>query len=311
MYAGLLSSLAAAFVIMTVEPPYAWFPLRMVMGFGFYVSFIGGKVWLSQESGPRLRGQIIGVYGSACATGLFVGPLLVQWTGTQGLTPFLVAAGIIAGSFVPLLFLRGQSPSMDEPSAGGFRKFLWLMPVVMSGILLYSVLDQSLLSLLPVYGLHIGLPEPRAVLLLTVWIAGAIALQVPMGWLGDRVGRRRVIIGSGAAALTACVAIPFLIEGGALLWIVLVICGGAAMGLWTVTLAALGDRFKGTDLAAATTMLGICYAVGASVGPSIAGAGMNAWGPHGLMVVLSAAAATFLVFSIAHSLRHGWRERDT
>ena len=311
MTIGLLSALVAALAMMAVEPPWGWLPFRMLTGFGFYIVFIGGEVWLSQEAGDRLRGRIIGAYGSACAAGLFIGPLLVQWTGTAGVTPFLVASGLVGAALLPLLLMHKSSPSMDAPSGARLLDYLRLVPVPMAVILLYGVIDQSLIALLPVYGLHAGLDESRALLLLTVWIAGAVTLQIPMGWLGDLFGRRRVMILCGASALIACVLLPFLIHGGIALWIVLVFCGAGVIGMWTVSLASLGDRFRGTDLAAATTMYGICYAIGASAGPSIGGAGMNLWDPHGLMVALGVIAGGFLVFALLYSFRHGWRERDT
>ena len=311
MTIGILSAFVAALAMMAVEPPWGWLPFRMLTGFGFYIAFVGGEVWLSQEAGDRLRGQIIGAYGSACAAGLFIGPLLVQWTGIAGLTPFLVTGGLVGAAFFPLLLMRKSSPPMDAPSGARLLDFLRLIPIPMAVILLYGVVDQSLLALLPVYGLHAGLDESRALLLLTVWIAGAVTLQIPMGRLSDLVGRRRVMILCGASALIACVLLPFLIHGGIALWIVLVLCGAGVMGMWTISVAALGDRFRGSDLASAVTMYGICYAIGASAGPTIAGAGMNLWDPHGLMVTLAAAAGGFVVFALLYSLRHGWRERDT
>jgi MFS family permease len=311
MTLGLFSALLAAAAMMAVEPPWGWVPFRMLIGAGFYIAFIGGEVWLSQEAGDRLRGRIIGAYGSACATGLFVGPLLVQWTGTAGLTPFLVTCAILGAAFLPLIVLRGSSPAMDAPSGTPLLGYLRLVPVVMAVILLYGVVDQSLLSLLPIYGLHAGLDHSRALLLLTVWIAGAVTLQIPMGWLSDRFGRRRITIACGASALIACALLPFLIHGGVWLWIVLVLCGAGVMGMWTISLATLGDCFRGTDLAAATTMYGICYAIGASFGPSIAGTGMDLWDPHGLMVVLGVVSGAFVLFALGYSIRHGWRERST
>ena len=311
MMLGVLSALVAALAMMAVEPPWGWLPFRMLTGFGFYIAFIGGEVWISQEAGDRLRGRIVGAFGSVCAAGLFIGPLLVQWTGTAGLTPFLVSSALIGTAIFPLLLMRKTNPPMDASSGTRLLGYLRLLPVLIPMILLYGVLDQSLIALLPIYGLHAGLGEDRALLLLTVWIAGAVILQIPMGRLGDLVGRRRVMILCGASALIACVLLPFVIHGSVALWIVLVICGAGVMGMWTVSLAALGDRFRGNDLAAATTMYSICYAIGASVGPSIAGAGMNLWDPHGLMVTLGVFAGSFVVFALLYSFRHGWRERDT
>lgn len=303
MYLMIGIATASVLALIAVAPPYGWFPFRIVMGGAEYVAFIAGETWISQGAGAARRGRVTGLYASVLAGGIFAGPLLLQLTGTAGVTPMLVTAAIIATAAIPLLVLTGPGPAMDQPVRGGLLAFMLVAPTVMAASLLNGVVDATLLSMLPIYGLHGGLQQGTAFLLLTVWIAGAISLQLPLGRLGDRLGRRRVLVACGSASLAASILIPLLISGGAMLWIALFVWGGAIMGLWTISIAILGDRFQGAELATATTAYAMFYAAGATAGPSLAGAAMEAWDPHGMMAVLGMLSALFVGLALYRATR--------
>ena len=219
----------------------------------------------------------------------------------------VTTAGLALASGLPLLFLKGFGPPMEEPARWNPFAMLVIAPTIMTASILYGVVDAALLSLLPIYGLHAGLEESRAILLLTVCIAGAITLQFPLMLSSDRLGRRRVLIGCGWGSLGAAILLPFVIQGDVILWITLFVYGGVTIGLWIVSMAILGDRFKGTDLVTAFTAYAMFYAIGATAGPSIAGAAMEIWDPHGLGVILGLASARFLGLATLRSRRR----RDT
>jgi MFS family permease len=303
LYLMVVLSAGSAAVLALVDPPYAWFPFRILFGGCLYVAFILGETWISQGAGERRRGRVVAIYGSFFAGGLFAGPLLVQLTGAEGLTPFIITAGLALASGLPLLFLKGFGPPMEEPARWNPFAMLVIAPTIMAASMLYGIVDAALLSLLPIYGLHAGLEESRAILLLTVCIAGAITFQFPLMHSSDRLGRRRVLIGCGWGSLGAAILLPFVIQGNVILWVTLFIYGGVTIGLWVVSMAILGDRFKGADLVTAFTAYAMFYAIGATVGPSIAGAAMEVWDPHGMAVTLGLASALFLGLATFRSRR--------
>ena len=63
---------------------------------------------------------------------------------------------------------------------------------------------------------------------------------------------------------------------------------GAAMGgVYTVSLAMMGRRFKGPDLGQAATVRSILFCVGALLLPPISGTAIDWFGPDGLPVSLT------------------------
>ncbi len=119
------------------------------------------------------------------------------------------------------------------------------------------------------------------------------ALQIPMGRLSDRIGRRRVLaFGMALFAIGSVLcATPHWFPSGAGIWVLIVgrlVQGGGAVV--SVAFAAVADHFAPERRATAMAVLGIpigaAFAVGVIVGPIIAGA----FGTASLFWLSSAAA---------------------
>jgi MFS family permease len=125
-------------------------------------------------------------------------------------------------------------------------------------------------------------------------------LLVPLlGWLADKVDRRKVMILCGAVGLVGACLLPLTNGAGWPALALIFVWGGFIAGLYAVGLAHLGSSFKGGELAAANAAFAIIYAMGVLIGPSLGGIGMDLWNPHGLPVVLGLiSAALVLVVAI-------------
>ncbi|MGH6959139.1 MAG: MFS transporter, partial [Dongiaceae bacterium] len=146
---------------------------------------------------------------------------------------------------------------------------------------------------LPLYGTHSGLDEATAVTMLTVLLAGTTIIQLPLGWLADRLPVRHLLIGVTVVILLGWAAIPAA-TGTPLLWPTLLLLGCAVGGLWTVSLILVGERFEGADIAAANTARSVLYGLGAFGGPALAGVALELWDPHGVPLVIIVVGLLFL-----------------
>ena len=101
------------------------------------------------------------------------------------------------------------------------------------------------------------------------------------------------------ACAAACFLLPLL--GGS--WIAALIAffvlGGIALGIFTVAIAELGDRFSGMDLLAGNAALGFMWGLGGFLGPSLAGVSMELAGAPGLPVSVG---LTFVLLAIISRL---------
>jgi MFS family permease len=177
--------------------------------------------------------------------------------------------------------LLGPVGDRLAPEGGGSHRLFdtWRMaPLALTGVFIYALLEASQFALLPLYALDRGMTERTAAALLSIWLSGNILSQYPLGWLADRWPRRLIMAGCAAIACVGQLLVPSVVSIPALLWPLLVLLGGVMGGLYTLSLALIGERFRGADLTQANTAFVMTFQLGTIVGPPYAGAFMQAAG---------------------------------
>jgi predicted MFS family arabinose efflux permease len=84
--------------------------------------------------------------------------------------------------------------------------------------------------------------------------------------------------------------------------------GAMVLAYYSVGLALLGQRFGLDDLAVANAAFIACYEIGTVSGPTLAGAAMDLWDPHGLPATLAVVSLAFAVLALVR-WRSGTDER--
>jgi len=297
---------ALILVLMPLKPGIAlWVCLRFLTGCALGLSWIASEIWLNTVSGAETRGTVMGVYGTVFSIGTIAGPLLLEFTGTRGWQPFLIGAAGLGLTMLPLMLLSGaaSAPQGFTPLralAGAARA----APLIMLAALVAGLVESADLTLLPLFGLHGGFAERTALMLLAVFMAGNVVLQVPIGLLADQFGRRFML---GVCALLSALG-PLLLQPffGAplLLWPLLFIWGGTLYAFYSQGVALLGGQFAAAELPMANTLFVMVYCLGGVIGPSAGGIAMDRWPSHGLPALLSG-AALLLLLGLAWNRRSG------
>jgi MFS family permease len=295
MLLGLAVTVGAVLLLPVLPQLWAWFALRFIIGAGVALHWLVSETWMNLVATERNRGTIMGVYATVLAGGFALGPVLLQVTGIEGWSPFLFAAAAIAASALPLLLGIGLAPPLSAHRGRSMWRMLRLAPVAMAAALAGGLTDAAAFVLLPLYGLRVGFEESTAVLLLTVFTAGNLVLQIPIGWLADRVPRRRVLMGCAGVGVVGAALLPATLGSPALLWALLFIWGGTIFAFYTVGLSLLGQSFPAGQFAAANASFIVLYELGSVTGPVIGGAAMDVMGPHGMLVMVGGAALGFLL----------------
>lgn len=282
---------------------WLWFPLRFLLGCALAGLFVVTEFWINEISGDRSRGRIMGLYAAVLSGGFALGPITLQFTGTLGWAPFVTGVLIIAVASLPLALVRGVAPDLGGRQHKSVLGFIAIAPAAICAAFVFGAVEMGVFNMLPVYGVRNGLDERTAALMLAAISAGNVLLQYPIGWIADRVDRQLVLalcalVGLiGAATLPVVVGIPVLRYPSLFVW------GGVIVGLYTVGLVLLGQRFSGPDLAAANAAFVMLYGVGALVGPPLVGTAMDIWEPHGFAAVFAFFCAAYLVLALYRWIR--------
>ena len=281
----------AMLLVMPFLPGFGgWLVLRFVTGCALGLEWIASEIWLNRLSTDQSRGTVMGAYATVFAAGVMAGPLLLQITGTAGWRPFGAGALCLALTALPLFAARSGSDSDAAPSDRlPWLKVVRAAPTVMVAALIAGLVESAYVSLLPVFALLRGLDEQRSLVLVTVFLAGNVLLQLPIGRLGDRLGRKRVL----ALCASVCVIGPIVLSAVLgvpwLAWPLLLLWGGTMYGFYTQGIALLGESYSRDELADANTVFVVVYCAGGIVGPTLGGLAMDCWTPNGLLVFLSVA----------------------
>lgn len=284
--------------LLAVWPSYAlWLLLRLVLGVSLTVTFVLGESWINQLIEDRLRGRLVAVYGSAFALSQLCGPLLLGVIGTDGDIGFWLSSGLLILGFGLLLQASG-APVVDAASTSGkaLMGFVRKLPAVAWAVMLFAAFEAMTLTLLPVYLVREGFDAQRALLMVGAVVVGDAALQVPIGWLADKLSRTTLYKACGVVLLASSLAIPVYLQS-VLIWPVLVLFGASAGGLYTLSLILIGQRYRDDALVRANAHIAMLWGIGSLLGPLSTGAASQWLSSHALPLLMAVAALIFIVLA--------------
>ncbi|MFG1304454.1 MFS transporter [Xanthobacter autotrophicus] len=284
---------AAALVAFPLLPMLAaWFVLRLFLGMAAEALFVTSETWINALSTEGTRARSMAAYTAALSVGLALGPIILSLVGTVGALPYVVGAGIALLAALFVASPRVVAPHFDEPTVGNPVRFVRLAPLALSATLLNAAIETAGLSFLALYAVSLGWGEEHATRLMSVMMIGAIVLQLPIGWLGDKMDRRHLVIALAALSAAGAAVWPLALGSTVATYALLFAWGGAFVGIYTIMITLVGSRFKGGDLVGIYAVSGLFWGLGALVGPLGAGFAMQAH-PHGLAIFATLACAGF------------------
>ena len=271
---------------------------RFLMGVGCGLLVVLGETWVNVISAPQWRGRCVAAYATMYTLCQVAGPSVLAWFGSNAVWPLWIAFACNVLGFALLL------PSKCEMALGEDTGKHSMTPLavirfahaVILAIFTFAFFDTAMLALLPLYGLQYGLSEQTAVLAVSVLFIGDALFQMPLGWLADRFGAKRVHSYCARFFIVFLLVLPWAMSSMAL-WLVLLLLGASAGGLYTLGLIRVGGRFEGQDLVAANAAIGIVWGVGSLTGPIISNGLMNVLGSNGLLYGLVGLSVAFLLCS--------------
>lgn len=254
-----------------------WFILRMMIGIGDHCLHFATQTWLTSTARPESIGKTMSIYGLSFGVGFAVGPLMVNLVKISETLPFIVSSVLclIAWSFV--FFVRNEKPealkgdSNETNSINRYKlsfKYAWvafLPPFV------YGVLETSLNSLFPVYALRKDFDISMVSIILAAFSIGGIITQVPVGMLGDKIGRRKIILITFLGG-TVFFGVGSLFEHSEIIIAAVFLLAGMFLGsMFSLGITYMAELTPKILLPTGNMLCGIFFSVGSLMGPTIGG----------------------------------------
>ncbi|HUR42471.1 MAG TPA: MFS transporter [Aestuariivirga sp.] len=284
----------AALLAFRLAPSFwLWFPIRFIFGIAVGTLFTISEAWILTVAGDGNRARIMALYTSALAISFSVGPLILPVTGIDGWMPWLIGAGCIAASALPLAFVDVSDDAFRQKSDGGFFRFIGRAPLLLFAVAAVTLFDSVFISFFTIFGLRHGLELEVASRILGAGVICNTLFFYPLGVLADRWSRTGVVVVTAAITIVLSLSLIPLIGTWAI-WPAAIMLSASAFGVYVVALAVMGDSFKGPDVIAGSAAFAATWGVGGLFGPPIAGAAIDAFGINAMPMTLAAFYAILL-----------------
>ena len=277
-------------VVGLLQNDIAWFPVRFLIGVAINPLYILGEVWMIALAPEARRGRIMGIFNAVTGAGYAAGPLTLALVGSHGWPPLLVGMVGFTGCAVMLFATTSNLAGFEDDGerARRFWSFWTLAPALLVAVTVSAATQQSVYSLLPVFGAAYGLPQPTLAALISVMSLGNIFLQIPLGLLAERFGARAMIVACATLNMICALLLPFVITTPRRL-------AGAADHRWR-RLRRLHDGADRTRQpfsrlgrwSPAMPPSALMWGVGGIIGPPGSGFAMQHFGAPGLPAVIAA-----------------------
>jgi MFS family permease len=299
VFAALASLISAAFILYAAAPSVGlWAAMRLLVGFCFAGVYVTAESWLNERADNDTRGQAMSAYLIVQMGGLVAAQFLLNLADPGGYLLFILISVLVSISFAPILLSVTPTPAFQAGERLTLRELWRVSPLAAVGAPLLGAAYSALLGMSAVYGAEAGLSVAQISLFVSAVFAGGLVLQWPIGWLSDRMDRRRLIV-----ALTSGGAAGGFLGAFAEGWFPLILAAGAAVGaaagpLYGLLIAHAADHLPRERMAAASAGLVFLNGAGAVLGPLGVGWLLAEVGPRAFFLFLFGMMAFISVYGL-------------
>jgi MFS family permease len=311
---SVMAALAAIALLMSLMflHPYAWLPLRALSGFCFAGAAMIVESWLGERTDPGSRGRVFGVYTMVNLAATTAGQMALTLGDTGSFTFFVIGAIFYCLALVPTAITSSAAPKPLTSLKLDVRGLWRSSPVAVMGVFLVGISNSAFGTLAAVYADRVGLVLATIALFTSIPILVGAASQIPVGWLSDRMDRRKVLVALALVAISADLA--FVLLAPETRWANLALAavfGSTVFAMYPVILAHANDHAAEGSFIQTSGGLLMVFGVGSIIGPVAAGVSMSRIGIEGLFLTSMAAHVLLVLFTIARILiRPPVRTRD-
>lgn len=287
VFAAMTAAASAAPLILGLwAEPVMWGVLRFLTGFCFAVIYVVIESWLNGSTTNETRGGVFSVYVFITLTVMALGQLMLLLYDPRELELFVVASILVSSALIPVVLSRSDEPEKPQEVRLDLRRLFELSPSGATSCFAAGLTNGSFWAISAIFASQITGNTDSAAWYMTSGVIGGAILQWPLGWLSDRLDRRRVLaataLGAGIAGITIVMigtSVPELS-----LMLLGALWGGMAFPLYSVAVALTNDYARPHEYVQVSSGLLLLYGGGAVAGPLLASLVIGALGPVGLYI---------------------------
>jgi MFS family permease len=299
VFAALGSMISAALILYAALPDWmVWALLRVLVGFCFSGVYVTVESWLNNATDNANRGKALSLYMIVQMVGIITAQGLVNVADPTGYILFVIPSVLVSLAFTPILLSTAPAPSFGSIRSMPLRELMQISPLGAVGAFLMGGVFSALFGMAAVWGTLDGLSVLEITIFTAAIYLGGLVFQYPVGWMSDRMDRRRLIailamIGTGGALATTLLAPGF---GG--LVAVAILIGGISNPLYALLVSHTNDFLDSDSMAGASGGLLFLNGIGAALGPLALGGIMALMGAQGYFAFIGVLTGLLAAYAL-------------
>lgn len=299
VFAALGSLISAILVLYAAIPDWiVWALLRVLIGFCFSGVYVTAESWLNNASTNENRGQTLSLYMIVQMVGIICAQALINFADPAGFMLFVIPSVLVSLAFAPILLSVSPAPTFGTTKSMSIRQLYEVSPLGVVGIFLMGGVFAAMFGMTAVWGTQAGLSVLEISIFTGAIYFGGLVFQFPLGWLSDRMDRRKLVVYVAlAGTLGGVTAVIFDLSFVWLVGVALII-GGISNPLYSLLVAYTNDYLESDQMAAASGGLLFVNGVGAIIGPLCIGWLMGVIGPSGFFLYIVALTLALAIYAM-------------
>ncbi|MEO1000368.1 MAG: MFS transporter [Pseudomonadota bacterium] len=289
----------------------AWAGLRVLSGLAVAGAYTIAEVWLQAGVTNATRGRVLGAYRLVDLGASLLAQVMIGFLEPLSYVSYNIVAIFCCLALLPLMLTHAPEPDAGEAPRLRPGLVLRLSPLGVAGILTAGVTMPSFRMVGPLYGAEIGFRPGEIGLWLGAAVLGGALAQLPVGWLADKIDRRRVLIGVSLAAILVCIWTAWAVPVGWAAYAAAFAFGFTTLPLFSVSAAHANDFAAPEEVAELNSGLMFFYGMGAIAAPLGVSRLIEAAGPGALFGFIAAAHGALILFGLYRMTRRAVPEART
>jgi MFS family permease len=287
-----------------------WFALRVIHGICIAGLSTVVDSWINERTPNAARGRVIAIYTITITLALTGSQFMIGLFDVASAQLIMVVSGLFSLALIPVSLTTARTPVQPKVVSVSVRHLYRVAPVAAVGCFAVGFMNTAVMNITPYFLSSAAVPAATIGFLMGVIQAGRLVMQWPVGWLSDKIDRRLVILAAAGAIALIMLALAFVgpVKGAALrgesgelirLGIIALfsLWGAFALTLYAICVAHAQDRGAPGDSVGLTSSLLFAWAIGATIGPLVAGLLMELLGERMLFYSSAAVAALLAAFT--------------
>lgn len=211
---------------------------------------------------------------------------------------FLLSSLLISLAVIPILVSVSRAPQFETLEKISMFQLYKVSPLGVIGMVVSGMVIGAIYAMGPVFATNVGMSVKDVSFFMTMIILGGFLFQYPLGWLSDRIGRRKIIILSCILGTGISIYAFNLSADDTGFFFIIACLGGLSLPLYSLCGVHINDYLNPTQMVAASGSVVLLSSIGAALGSPITATAMDAFGSKAFYGSIAIMLASIFIFSL-------------